>query len=135
MDSAGRVVVAPRYHVIDQFSVFGLAMVLDDSGWAVLDVQGRLLLRPFIFNNGPDGFREGLARFVEGGKIGFFNQRGRKVIPAQFDFAWPFHNGIAVICQRGIPKRIDDERKIIVGGQWASINRSGRLVTPFARYK
>ena len=82
-NARGAVVIPPRFTVAQHFSEGGIAAVADDSGWKVIDRQGKTLVRPFLLDNGPDPFRHGLARFREAGKIGFFDERGKVVIPAR----------------------------------------------------
>lgn len=79
----------------EPFNACGIAAVLDNSGWRYIDRTGTTLLRPKIMDNGPDPFSEGLARYVENGKYGFFDECGAVVIPAQYDFALPFNEGSA----------------------------------------
>lgn len=49
----------------------GVAFVVDDTGWACIDVTGSVRLRPFVFDNGPDYPSEALFRYVDGARIGF----------------------------------------------------------------
>ena len=77
------------------FNACGIAAVLDGKGWRYIDRRGQTLVRPMIFDNGPDYFSEGLARYVEAGKYGYFDECGKAVIPAQYDFALPFEGGKA----------------------------------------
>lgn len=93
----GRVAVAPKYPIAQPFGKGGIAAVVDDKGWAYINRRGDRVIRPFIVDNGPDDFSDGLARYTEGGKFGFFNTSGRVVIPAQFEFAYPFIKGRAKV--------------------------------------
>lgn len=124
----GRMLIPPRYILFMRVNRFGIAMVLDETGWAAIDTRGQVLLRPFVFDNGPDEFQEGLARFVENNKMGFFNERCQKIIPARFDFALPFENGQARVCQGCRSVKTDDEHSVIQGGQWQVIDRSGQII-------
>jgi hypothetical protein len=72
-----------------------MAIVLKDYKWVGVDRNGKVILVPFIFDNGPDYLEEGLFRFVENDKIGFANMDGQKIILAQFDFATPFEDGLS----------------------------------------
>ncbi|MDV3746717.1 WG repeat-containing protein [Elizabethkingia anophelis] len=73
-----------------------MAIVLDSKeGWIGIDKKGTIILRPYIYDNGPDYVEEGLFRFTEGKKIGFANLNGVKIITAQFDFVTPFKDGLA----------------------------------------
>lgn len=73
-----------------------MAIVLDSKeGWIGINKKGSIILRPYIYDNGPDYVEEGLLRFTEGKKVGFANLSGEKIIMAQFDFAAPFKDGLA----------------------------------------
>ncbi len=88
---------------------------------------------PFMFDNGPDGFSQGLARFVENNKIGFFNQAGVMTIRARFDFALPFSERLAVFCT-GCRKVQDGEHYRYTGGRWGYIDLTGKVIFA-ARYQ
>lgn len=124
-DRQGRVVIPARYKLADEFTRHGLAMVLDQKGWLYINSQGKELIRPFIFDNGPDYFQEGLARFVRDNKFGYFDQTGKIVIAPQFDFAYPFENGQAKV---GYGCRFikNGEHQEVVGGVWTEIDKQGR---------
>lgn len=126
-DAAGRVAIEPKYLVADPFSPQGLAAVADDDGWSYIDASGRTVIRPFLFDNGPDPFSEGLARFVKDGKFGYFDESGRVVLSPRFDFALPFHEGLAAACQ-GCTLEPRGEHAEAVGGQWGFVNKAGRWV-------
>jgi hypothetical protein len=86
-------------------------------------------VRPFLVDNGPDDFQEGLARFQEGGRFGYFDERGRIVIQPQFDFSASFCGGRAAFCF-GCLKTMDGEYSRYTGGKWGFIDREGRMVIP-----
>ncbi len=123
----GAVVIAPRFSVAQDFSNRGIAAVADESGWKYINRQGKTIIRPYLLDNGPDPFREGLARFREAGKVGFFDERGKVVIGARFAFAAPFSEGRAVFCQ-GCREQEEGEHRSIQGGLWGFIDRKGRIV-------
>ncbi len=55
-----------------------------------------------------------------------FDRRGNVVIPARFDFAERFSEGMAAVCQGC--RRIDrGEHWSMEGGEWCFINRAGAL--------
>ena len=126
-NARGKVVIHPQFSVAQPFSQGGIAAVADDSGWKYINRQGRTLIRPFLLDNGPDPFRQGLARFREAGKIGFFNEHGKAVIPPRFDFAGPFADGRAAFC-KGCRERPTGEYHSIEGGLWGFIDRKGTIV-------
>src|SRR5690606_14537990 len=93
-NAQGEVVLPPRYLMAYPFSD-GVAFVVDEEGWACIDRGGRVLLRPFIFDNGPDYLHEDLFRYVEGDKVGFADRTCTVVIGASWDFAGWFDEGRA----------------------------------------
>ncbi|WP_211204030.1 WG repeat-containing protein [Chloroherpeton thalassium] len=121
--------IPPTYLFAQDFLPTGIAAVLDSSGWFYIDTLGNRLLAPYIFDNGPDYFSENLARFVVDGKVGFFNQQGKIVISAQFDFATPFLNGVAKVSQ-GCEFIKTGEHTEVTGGKWGIIDTSGNFLLP-----
>lgn len=126
-DAGGKVVLPPRYAVADGFSPAGVACVADDAGWSCIDGAGATVLRPYLFDNGPDPFSDGLARFVEGDKVGFYDDKFVKVIPARYDFAGPFADGRAPFCS-GCARTCDGEHCSMTGGKWGLLDRTGAEV-------
>ncbi|MCE5309912.1 MAG: WG repeat-containing protein [Acidobacteriales bacterium] len=128
-DNSGRIVIPPRYQVAQAFSPEGLAAVVDDGGWAYIDTAGRTVIRPLVVDNGPDYFREGVARFRRDGKVGFFNTRGTVVIKPAYAYAMPFSEGLAAVCD-GCIEMLEGEHRAVKGGKWGFIDRRGVLVIP-----
>jgi hypothetical protein len=126
-DASGKVAISPHFSVANDFSPEGIAAVVDETGWVFIDAQGNILIRPFIVDNGPDYFQEGLARFVACGKFGFFNPRGQVVIQPHFDFALPFSEGLAAYCIGCLMKR-EGEHNFVEGGRWGYMDRKGKTV-------
>lgn len=123
----GEWVIEPQYHFAYEFFPTGIAAVVDDSGWVYIDTSGEKILRPFIFDNGPDYFVEGFARYVCNDKIGFFDSTGTIVIKAEYDFARPFSSGVAAVCIGG-ESVSDGEHSIWEGGVWKFIDTEGNIV-------
>lgn len=130
-DLNGTVVIPAVYRLAQNFSEEGIAAVVDEKGWAIIDKTGKVLLRPFVYDNGPDYFVEGLARFRENGRLGFFNTQGQKVIPAWFDFAYPFENGVARVASGCREVRGPDEHPTVEGGVWSTIDLTGKQLEPW----
>ena len=128
-DAKGTVVLPARYELVQEFTPGGMACVVDAGAWVCIDGRGAELLRPFIVDNGPDGFAEGVARFVDGGKLGFFDETGARVIAPRLDFARPFAGGRAAFCA-GCTRECEagGEHCSVVGGKWGLIDRSGNEV-------
>lgn len=81
-----------------------------------------------FFDNGPDYFRSGVARFVAAnGKTGYINEQLQTVIPAVHDFASPFDEGFAYFCD-GCKSESDGEMQKIVGGRWGTMAKNGKTL-------
>lgn len=129
-NTEGEVVIPARFYHTSGFNGSPIAAVVDEDGWAYINTSGEILFRPFVYDNGPDYFSEGLARFVENGKIGFHNQGGEVIIEPAFDFAMPFSEGRAAVC-KGCKKIMQGEHSTMEGGEWGFIDKEGNLVIPY----
>jgi len=79
------------------------------------------------YNGQADEFSDGLARTKVHGKIGFFNKNLEIILKPQYDFAFPFHNGIAEICI-GCQEKAEGEESMLDGGTWKKIDRDGLVI-------
>lgn len=142
-DLNGRIVIEPQYSHVesDTFSnaiafVFEKRYEMDDErhGLIAIDKRNQFVLKPFMFDNGPDYLEEGLFRFVEkgkvgeGGKMGFANINGEKVIPARFTFVSPFFEGMASFCYDCQKKHFGEHWKM--EGKGGFIDKNGKEVIP-----
>ena len=84
-------------------------------------------VQAFFYDNGPDYFKNGLARYVARGKVGFINKKGAIVIPARFRHVSPFHDGYAHYCE-GCQAVKDGEHTFLAGGRWRAIDKKGNPV-------
>ncbi|HHD82041.1 MAG TPA: WG repeat-containing protein [Campylobacterales bacterium] len=84
-------------------------------------------MQTLTFDNGADPFSDGLARTKINGKIGFFNTNLEIVLKPIYDFAFPFHKGVAEICT-GCKEKQAGEHTMLEGGQWQKINREGLVI-------
>jgi hypothetical protein len=121
------VTIKPKFILAHDFSPEGIAAVIDNVGWGYIDRRGAIIIRPFVFDNGPDYFQEGLARLTAEGKFGFFDRTGKIVIKPQFDFAAHFHEGLAAFCT-GCRREMIGELSLWEGRKWGYINRRGEIV-------
>ncbi len=128
-DEAGSVVITPRFVVAGEFSEHGLAAVADSTGWHYINTSGATVVRPFVVDNGPDPFQEGLARFVDEGRVGYFDETGTIIVPAQFDYATPFAEGRATYCEGCTPQQ-DGEHIRYEGGRWGFLHHVGNAIVP-----
>ncbi|ANW03992.1 WG repeat-containing protein [Bradyrhizobium icense] len=114
----------------------GLASVLLMGGPDTRESQWFYVRRGVIpvpvesMDNGPDYFEDGLARSRVGGKIGYIDRKLNLVIPAEYDGAYPFKDGVAVVCT-ACTIAGEGEHSWYEGGQWGRIDRKGRVVSPF----
>ena len=124
--TSGEIIVEPKYTQSITLGK-GLISVYTNGKWKVLDNGGKETLEIFTYDNGPDYFKEGLARFVKDGKMGFFDETGKIVIPAQFDFVYPFEGGKAQFVSGG--KMVSDgEHSTIQGGKSGTVDKQGKFL-------
>jgi len=129
-DRDGQVVIDPQFILVSDFTAGGIAAVLDEEGWVYIDTDGREIIRPYIFDNEPDDFRQGLARFVSEHKFGYFDIRGAIAVSPRFDFAAPFFEDRAAVCRGGRMIKAG-EHGFWKGGTWGFIDKAGNLVIPY----
>lgn len=109
------------------FNEDGLADIRIHDGIYYINKKAKLV-RTHLFDNAPDYFKEGLARTVKNNKFGFINKQLTVVIEPQYDFAFPFINGKAIVCN-GCSFKLVGEHKTVEGGQWGIIDKQGNVVT------
>ncbi len=85
--------------------------------------------RTLLVDNGADYFAEGLARTLRSGKIGYINRSLKLVIPAEYDFGFPFREGLAKVCL-GCRSISDGVHARVSGGRWGYIDTNGQEVVP-----
>jgi len=128
-NARGETILEPRFIIAGPFNAHGIAAVVDEKGWVYIDSRGRAVIRPYVFDNGPDDFREGLARVRMKGKFGFFNESGTVTIKPGYDFAGPFQNGRAPVCE-GCREEREGEYSWFTGGRWGFIDITGKIAVP-----
>jgi hypothetical protein len=82
------------------------------------------IISTLTYDGKADAFSDGFARTRVNGKVGFFNSNLDIVLKPIYDFAFPFHNGIAEICM-GCKETNEDGTAMLDGGKWKKINREG----------
>ena len=130
-DRNGRILVRKQVIPMLSFSSDGLAAIRIDGILMHVNRKGRTA-PALLVDNSTDYVVEGLTRIVKSGKIGFVNADLREVVAPEWDFAWPFEGGVAVVCRGCHPVKldVDDEHSIMEDGVWGYIDRSGRVVLP-----
>jgi hypothetical protein len=103
-------------------------MDIEHIGWVYVRRDGTVI--PMVtYDNGPDYFQEGMARYKENNRIGFINEKAEVVIPAQFEWAFSFEDGVAVVCEGATPVK-HGEYTLLEGGRWGAIDRTGKIIIP-----
>jgi hypothetical protein len=157
-DIQGNVMIAPQFTFIyataDQelFSPKNketefLVGVLKNGSVQRITRDGKSKFTSAFFDNGPDYYEEGLARFIYNGKVGFHDVKGNEVIAPAYGFASPFRDGLAHVCNGchaeypQKPTYVPLSAAIcqgprepmylsIVGGKWGMIDATGKIVVP-----
>ncbi|MBF1705919.1 MAG: WG repeat-containing protein, partial [Selenomonas sp.] len=95
IDKTGAEVIAPQYASASIFSE-GLAAVEVGGKWGFIDRTGTMVIAP-QYREIPMGFSEGLAA-VRGKKgLAYIDKTGTQVFAAPYDYALPFHDGLAEV--------------------------------------
>lgn len=120
----------PTFALVLEFTPGGIAAVADREGWRFVDRRAlTVVARPWVVDNTPDPFQEGLARAVEEGVFVFFDERGRTTLRTAYAYAEPFAGGLALVCANCRPERIGEHVRW-TGGKWGFIDKAGREVIP-----
>lgn len=130
LDETGGLKILPSHLQAISFDD-DLASVLIADQWYYLRPDGSMLSVP-TFDNGPDYWRDGLVRTRRDGRIGFAGRDFELVIEPLYDWAWPFEDGLALVCRGCRIEEGPGEHHAVVGGRWGVIDRSGREVLAVA---
>lgn len=80
----------------------------DGKAWVMNQKTGKKTLTDIVCIEEPYDERDSLVMFYDGEKCGYFSKySGEVVIPAKYDRAWKFSDGIAGVVENGIVKFID----------------------------
>ena len=109
------------------FSKHDLVAKLIGDSWYYIRKDGKAISVMRGDDGKADKFKEGLARIKINGKIGFFNKTLDIILVPIYDFAFPFHNGVAEVCL-GCQEEEDDGHSILNGGSWKRIDRTGLIL-------
>jgi hypothetical protein len=137
-DENGKIIIDTEYAMAPKLFDKKIIAVASDK-WYFINQENEKILEPFVFDNLPDVFSNGLARFIENEKIGFFNENFEKVIKAEYDFARPFNefsNSSTKVCVECKKVYFDNkEHYIITDGKWFSIDKKGNHIEPYITVK
>ena len=137
-----KVLDSAKYYVSMSGSDFGYFAIFgkkNHAGWSAIDSNENVLFQVYNTSFGeptPDYLIEYKIRIIdESDKIGFANDKGRIIIPPQFEIATSFHNGKAIIgskCEK-IPwnehaKEGDCHHYSIICKNHGYINEAGKIL-------
>ncbi|MFC3051668.1 WG repeat-containing protein [Kordiimonas pumila] len=121
----GTIRIKPQYHLAHGFTNYGYAFA---DGY-LIDENGDKRFKGYLYDNGPDYLVEGLMRYMDEGKVGFLDACLHVVVPAEYDFAAPFQQSRAYVCN-GCTAVAEGDHFAVQGGLWGQIDRQGQLVVP-----
>ncbi|MCS7004551.1 MAG: WG repeat-containing protein [Cytophagales bacterium] len=123
INTADEEVIPFQYEEALPFSE-GLALVRKNNKFMYLSKEGLIVSNQYDWGESVVG---GIAKVKRENKFGLINNKGKEILPAEYDLISDFHEGFAFVC-KGCQK-IDFEK-----GNYGVISLSGKLVIP-AVYK
>lgn len=108
-----------KYRYAWSDTIKSMGIVLDKSGYIGINNKGKRLFGIVTFDNGPDYVKEGLFRITDDGKTGFADTLGNVVIPIQYQDAFPFENGLALVSRQ---RKLNSEDH----AEWLYIDHKGK---------
>jgi hypothetical protein len=147
-------VIPCQFYQAEAFSQGVAKVYYDDHRWRYLTVTGEPVSSYIFETNRVLRFSEGLAASsIEGefDDIGYIDEVGRVIIPAQFEIARPFSEGLAAVAianrwgyvnkmgMVAIPLQFEQAEEFVQGvakvytdaHHWRYIDRSGQPVSPY----
>ena len=131
-DAEGNIKIPARFMICpDVFN--NIIAVVDSTGSYFLLKDGRRVGRDsvYLFDLTPDFESEGKIIYhdVKTDMVGFFDSTGKVVIPAVYNAANSFHNGVAVVYKNGRKKYAEDhEHWRLIDGKSVLINAKNEVV-------
>ncbi len=99
IDRTGQAVLEPVYEEVAWDDIWGVAAVMVEGRWSLVDRNGAFLTAvPYDWLG---ECSEGMVLAVRAGKCGFVNVEGREVIPCIYDDGSSFSEGCAVVSLGG----------------------------------
>jgi hypothetical protein len=132
-DRNGEVHIRSEHLVRLDYDSYGLASIAIDQAWYYVLRDGRVAPTE-MFDNWADPFVDGLARSPRNGKVGYIDRHLNLIIPANYDGAYVFDHGFAVVCQ-GCTLMRDGAGSWYAGGRWGCIDSLGREQSPLRALK
>ena len=111
----------------------GLSTVYTNKGEVFYVTKNGKTQRMYFFDMGADYFQDRLARYLNSeDKIGFVNSKLHVIIPAKYDYATSFKNGIAIVSNGSHSEKVSDnpeeEHTHMVGGLWGAVDKEDVFV-------
>jgi hypothetical protein len=127
----GQVHVGATYLPLLLASAHGrLIAVRLPTGWAYVDRHGRVVVTDVaVMDNGANDFHHGLVRVTRNGKWGLADAQGRLVVPLRYDGMLDYRPGKGWSVCSGCRAASDGEHGWFEGGEWASLDRHGRMIS------
>jgi len=91
------------YHILSDSATD--RMNPNQSVGSVYDRDGKFLYQPFLYDNGPDYWQEGIRRYVCNGKVGYVDINNRFLTDPKTGFADMFNYGYASFYE-GVVKKV-----------------------------
>jgi len=111
------------------YNEYNLSNLRTDIGIFYFTKKGKSR-KVLAFDNSADYFKDGLARTIgKNKKIGYIDTKLNIVIEPKYDFAFPFENKKAIVCN-GCTKHKLGEHSSLIGGKWGIIDTDGTLIKP-----
>jgi len=112
-----------------------LSTVYTNKGEVFYVTKNGKTQRMYFFDMGADYFQDRLARYLNSeDKMGFVNNKLHVIIPAKYDYATSFKNGVAIVSNGSHSEKVSDnpeeEHSHMVGGLWGAIDKKGTVVVP-----
>lgn len=128
VDGLGYWRIPATWEQASHFSPYGTAIVADDEGFHVIDLKGKILATPFLYDNAPDPVSFGFSRIRDrkSKKVGYLSEAGAFKISPQWDYGTPFQNTKACVCNDCLKQT--GEYREVGRGHWMVIDREGKVL-------
>lgn len=128
VDGIGNWVLPAKWKQVSFFSPYRTAVVAEKKEFYIIDDTGKKLATPFFYDNAPDPVQYGFSRISDrdNKKIGYLSESGQFKIKPQWDYATPFQNMLACVCDDCLTKNGDYRE--VGRGHWKVIDREGKTV-------
>lgn len=118
IDEAGKFIIPRRFDKAEAFDA-GQALVRVGRIWQLVDRRGRTVSQP---RTGEPRYQEVRLQPAErDGKWGYADKTGTFVIPASFDAAQPFHEGLAAVLRDGSWGYIDERGGYAITPRYSAV--------------